>query len=60
MITYASYLPRKADVVGNAFSTCIINGLYSFIAGVAVFGTIGYMAMKKGVSFSDANDDGPA
>ena len=40
MITYASYLPKKADIVGNAITTCVINCLYSFIMGFAVFGII--------------------
>ncbi len=59
MITYASYLPKKTDIVGNAFSTCILNCLYSFITGFAVFGTIGYMAQAKGVDFSEAIAGGP-
>lgn len=59
MITYASYLPRKADIVGNALMTCFINCLYSFIAGFAVFGTIGFMAQAKGVPFNEAISGGP-
>lgn len=59
MITYASYLPKKTDIVGNALSTCVINCLYSFITGFAVFGTIGYMAQAKGVPFGEAIASGP-
>ncbi len=59
MITYASYLPRKTDIVGNALTTCILNCLYSFITGFAVFGTIGFMAKSKGVPFSEAISGGP-
>jgi NSS family neurotransmitter:Na+ symporter len=59
MITYASYLPKKTDIVGNALATCILNCLYSFITGFAVFGTIGYMAQAKGVDFSEAIAGGP-
>lgn len=59
MITYASYLPKKTDIVGNALTTCILNCLYSFITGFAVFGTIGYMAHAKGVDFSEAITGGP-
>ncbi len=59
MITYASYLPKKTDIVGNALTTCILNCLYSFITGFAVFGTIGYMAQAKGVDFSEAIAGGP-
>ncbi len=59
MITYASYLPRQTDIVGNALTTCVLNCLYSFITGFAVFGTIGYMAQAKGVDFSEAISGGP-
>lgn len=59
MITYASYLPRKSDIVGNAVLTCLIDCLYSVVAGLAVFGTIGYMAAAKGVPFGEAIRGGP-
>ncbi|MBT3194416.1 MAG: sodium-dependent transporter [Verrucomicrobia bacterium] len=59
MITYASYLPRKTDIVGNALMTCFLNCLYSFITGFAVFGTIGFMAQAKGVPFEEAIKAGP-
>jgi len=44
MIAYASYLPKKAEIVKDAFIICIGNCIFSFIAGFAVFGTLGYMA----------------
>ncbi len=59
MVTYASYLPRKTGIVGNALATCITNCLYSFIAGFAVFGTIGYMAQANGLEFGEAIKAGP-
>ena len=59
MIAYASYLPRKTDIVGNALTTCIVNCLYSFVTGFAVFGTIGFMAHAKQVPFGDAIGGGP-
>jgi len=59
MITYASYLPKKTDIVGNALTTCILNCLYSFVTGFAVFGTIGYMAQANGVEFGEAIKAGP-
>ncbi len=49
MIAYASYLPRKTDITGNAFITSIGNCIYSLIAGFAVWGTLGYMAYIKNV-----------
>ena len=59
MITYASYLPKKTDIVGNALTTCVLNCLYSFITGFAVFGTIGYMAQAQGVGFGEVIKSGP-
>ncbi len=59
MITYASYLPRRTDIIGNAMITSVLNCLYSFVAGFAVFGTIGYMALQKGVPFAEAIKSGP-
>jgi len=50
MIAYASYLPHKSDITGNAFITAIGNCIYSLIAGFAVWGTLGYMASVKGVA----------
>ncbi len=59
MITYASYLPKKSDITSNAIITCLIDCSYSIFAGLAVFGTIGYMAQTKGVAFEEAITAGP-
>jgi len=48
MITYASYLPRKANIVKDALWISVGNCLFSFFAGFAVFGTLGYMAVSTG------------
>ncbi len=59
MITYASYLPKKSDITSNAIITCLIDCFYSIFAGLAVFGTIGYMAQANEVAFEDAITAGP-
>jgi NSS family neurotransmitter:Na+ symporter len=59
MITYASYLPQETNIGKNAFITCFVNCLYSFIAGFAVFGIVGFMAQSQGVPFEDAIKGGP-
>jgi NSS family neurotransmitter:Na+ symporter len=59
MITYASYLPRRTDIAKNAFITCLVNCFYSFVAGFAVFGIVGFMAQTQGVPFEDAIKGGP-
>jgi NSS family neurotransmitter:Na+ symporter len=49
MITYASYRPKDTSVVNNAFITSLANCGTSFFAGFAVFSTLGFLAMQKGV-----------
>ncbi len=59
MITYASYLPKKTNIVRNALTTSIVNCFYSLFAGTVVFATIGFMAHTQGVEFSQAMKSGP-
>jgi NSS family neurotransmitter:Na+ symporter len=59
MITYASYLPKKTDISKNAFITCFVNCFYSLVAGLAVFGIVGFMAHSQGVDFAEAIKGGP-
>lgn len=51
MITYASYLPEKSDITGDAIITGFSNHLFSIFAGFAVFTTLGFMAHTSGVPF---------
>jgi len=51
MVAYASYLPRKSDINTNAAITCLVDTAYSLFAGLAVFGTLGYMAHATGRPF---------
>jgi len=59
MITYASYLPRRTDILGNAFLTAFTNCIFSFVAGFAVFGIVGFMAATKGMPFDEVIKGGP-
>ncbi len=47
MIAYASYLPKKANIMRNAIVTALVNGGYSIFAGFAVFAILGYMADQE-------------
>ncbi|MBM7555253.1 sodium-dependent transporter [Halanaerobacter jeridensis] len=58
MIAYASYLPKKSDVVNNAFMTAFANSGFSFLAGLGVFGVLGYMAQAQGVPFEEVVSGG--
>lgn len=59
MIAYASYLPKRANLVKNAFITSIANCSYSVFAGFAVFSVLGYMAFTKGTTVESVVDAGP-
>lgn len=58
MIAYASFRPRNADVVNNAFITGLANCGTSFFAGFAVFSVLGYMAKAQGVPVTEVVDSG--
>jgi neurotransmitter:Na+ symporter, NSS family len=59
MITYASYLPKKADIVNNAFLTGLINSGFSMLAGVLIFAILGHMAFVEGKEVSTVVAGGP-
>jgi len=46
MIAYASYLPKKTQIVKDSVTISIVNCSFSLIAGVGVFCVLGYMAHK--------------
>jgi neurotransmitter:Na+ symporter, NSS family len=58
MIAYASYLPRKTNLVQNAVITSTVDSLYSFIAGFAVFSVLGYLAAVKKVAVDKVVTEG--
>lgn len=59
MIAYASYLPKRSDISNNAFITGVADSLTAFIAGLAVFSTLGYLAYSTGVGVQDVAKGGP-
>jgi NSS family neurotransmitter:Na+ symporter len=44
MIAYASYLPEKSNISGNAIITALTDFGFSILAGLSVFTVLGYMA----------------
>ena len=48
MVTYASFLHRKSDINNNALIIGLADLATSFIAGIAVFATMGAVALKTG------------
>ncbi len=58
MVAYASYLPRKAEINWTACATSLIDTVVSLLAGLAIFGTLGYMAAKTGKPFDEVVQHG--
>ncbi len=58
MVAYASYLPRKADINFNAVACSVADTVVSLVAGLAVFGTLGYMAQSTGKPFEQVVQHG--
>jgi NSS family neurotransmitter:Na+ symporter len=50
MLAYSSYLPKKSDIVNNAFITAFGNCSFSIIAAIVVFSILGNMALNSGQS----------
>ncbi|WP_168582247.1 sodium-dependent transporter [Gephyromycinifex aptenodytis] len=44
MLTYASYLPRRANLGGTGLVAAFANSSFEILAGIGVFATLGFMA----------------
>lgn len=55
LIAYASFRPKGSDVVNNAYITSFGNCAFSFLAGFAVFSTMGYLAFASQQPLGDVN-----
>lgn len=53
MLTYASYLPRRANLVPTGYVTAFANSSFEILAGIGVFATLGFMAVAQGVAVGD-------
>ncbi|TCP54293.1 NSS family neurotransmitter:Na+ symporter [Tamaricihabitans halophyticus] len=58
MITYTSYLRRKADLTGSALVAGFSNSSFEILAGIGVFATLGFMAGAAGVPVGELATDG--
>jgi len=58
MIAYASFLPKRSDIVNNAFIVSLANNGTAFLGGFAVFSTLGYYAHQTGVPVESVVDSG--
>lgn len=57
-MVYAQF-NKKEDVVHSAWMISLGDLAVSFTAGLAMFGTLGYMAVNKGVAISEVVQSGP-
>lgn len=53
MLTYSSYLGKRADVTSTGLVTGLANSSFEILAGIGVFATLGYMASQQGVGVSE-------
>ncbi|OQX81671.1 MAG: sodium-dependent transporter [Candidatus Omnitrophica bacterium 4484_70.1] len=53
IITYASYLPHKTQIVKDAFTVSLANCFFSLFAGLGVFSVLGYMAYVNSLPISE-------
>lgn len=53
MITYASYLKKKSNIVPTALVTGFANSSFEILAGLGVFATVGFMAAQQGVGVNE-------
>ncbi len=53
MITYASYLPKKANLTGAGLVAGFANSSFEILAGIGVFSALGFMAFNQGVAVGD-------
>lgn len=58
MLSYASYLPEKSDINNNAFMTVLMNCGFSMLAGVMIFGALGYMANVQDKALTEVVSSG--
>lgn len=58
MITYSSYLPKKADINNNAFIAAFSNSGVELLAGFGVFAALGFMANNAGVGVEEVASAG--
>ncbi|WP_026126559.1 sodium-dependent transporter [Nocardiopsis xinjiangensis] len=58
MVTYASYLRRKADLTGTAITAAFANSSFELLAGIGVFAALGFMATTAGTSVDTVVADG--
>jgi len=58
IIAYSRFLNVKSDVVTNGIIIAVANSVTSILAGMAVFSTLGYLALQQGVAVTEVVSSG--
>ncbi|MEE1942514.1 sodium-dependent transporter [Streptomyces sp. TRM 70361] len=58
MITYASYLRRRADLTGSALVAGFANSSFEILAGIGVFATLGFLSLNTGTPVDETVTSG--
>ena len=58
MITYASYVGRREDMIGSGLVVGFSNSGFELLAGIGVFAALGFMAQANGVAVDEVAGDG--
>ena len=58
MITYASYVGRREDMIGSGLVVGFANSGFELLAGIGVFAALGFMAQADGVAVDDVVSSG--
>ena len=58
MITYASYVGRREDMIGSGLVVGFSNSGFELLAGIGVFAALGFMAQAGGVAVGEVASDG--
>ncbi len=58
MITYASYVGRREDMIGSGLVVGFSNSGFELLAGIGVFAALGFMAQANGVAVDEVASGG--
>ena len=53
MYAYSSYMPEDSDITNSALIIVFADACVSFLAGLAIFGTLGHMSLTQGVPIEE-------
>jgi len=58
MYTYGRFIAKKGDITNNTIITALCDSAFAFLAGFAVFSTVGYIMQALGVTLQDVTISG--